>query len=103
MLGVSWRGWSHGFRYETLLLDALCGDATLFTRRDGVEAQWRLINPILEAWRQQAPDSFPIYAAGSEGPQAADELLARNGHQWWLLGAQDSNTHQTGAKSHYEK
>ncbi|MDD5277153.1 MAG: hypothetical protein PHR16_13850 [Methylovulum sp.] len=38
--------------YETLLLDALCGDATLFTRRDGVEAQWRLIEPILAVWLQ---------------------------------------------------
>ncbi len=84
--------------YETLLLDALCGDATLFTRRDGVEAQWRLIGPILEAWRQQSPDAFPNYAAGSEGPKAADELLARNGHQWRLLGTQPQSTQQTGAK-----
>lgn len=84
--------------YETLLLDALCGDATLFTRRDGVEAQWRLIDPILAAWRQQSPDSFPNYAAGSEGPKAADELLARNGHQWRLLGSQVGLSQQTGAK-----
>lgn len=74
--------------YETLLLDGLCGDATLFTRRDGVEAQWRLIDPILAAWRQQPPESFPNYAAGSEGPKTADELLARNGHQWRLLDIQ---------------
>lgn len=83
--------------YETLLLDALCGDATLFTRRDGVEAQWRLIDPILEAWRQQSPDAFPNYAAGSEGPKAANELLARNGHKWRLLGTQLTITPQTGA------
>jgi len=82
--------------YETLLLDALCGDATLFTRRDGVEAQWRLIDPILEAWRQQPAGDFPSYAAGSEGPKAADELLARNGHHWRLLGTQLMNTPQTG-------
>lgn len=68
--------------YETLLLDVLRGDATLFTRRDGVEAQWRLINPILEAWRQLPLGDFPNYAAGSDGPEAANELLARNGHQW---------------------
>ncbi len=84
--------------YETLLLDALCGDATLFTRRDGVEAQWRLIDPILAAWRQQPPDAFPNYTAGSEGPKTADELLARNGHQWRLLDTQLQSTHQTGAK-----
>jgi len=83
--------------YETLLLDALCGDATLFTRRDGVEAQWRLIDPILAAWRQQPPGSFPNYTAGSEGPKAADELLARNGHQWRLLEIQLQGTQQTGA------
>ena len=68
--------------YETLLLDAMRGDATLFTRRDEVEAQWRLITPIEEAWAEQEPPEFPNYAAGSEGPGAADELLARNGHKW---------------------
>jgi len=83
--------------YETLLLDALCGDATLFTRRDGVEAQWRLIEPILAAWRQQPSDVFPNYAAGSEGPKAADELLARNGHQWRALERQTDTTQANGA------
>ena len=63
--------------YETLLLDALQGDATLFTRRDETEAEWRLITPILEAWAQQTPPSFPNYPAGSDGPRVADELLAR--------------------------
>jgi glucose-6-phosphate 1-dehydrogenase len=68
--------------YETLLLDVMRGDATLFTRRDGVEAQWRLITPIVEAWAKQPPPSFPNYKAGSDGPAAADELVARNGHSW---------------------
>jgi glucose-6-phosphate 1-dehydrogenase len=68
--------------YETLLLDVMQGDATLFIRRDEVEAQWRLITPILEAWADQQPPEFPNYAAGSEGPAEADELLARNGHRW---------------------
>lgn len=67
--------------YETLLLDVMQGDATLFTRRDGVEAQWRLITPIEEAWAKQPP-AFSNYEAGSDGPAAADELLARNGHSW---------------------
>jgi glucose-6-phosphate 1-dehydrogenase len=68
--------------YAALLLDAMRGDATLFTRRDGVEAQWRIITPIEEAWAAQAEGSLPIYAAGSDGPGAADDLLTRNGHRW---------------------
>ena len=68
--------------YEMLLLDIMRGDATLFIRSDEVEAQWRLITPILEAWKQQSPPQFPNYDAGSDGPAAADELLARNGHRW---------------------
>lgn len=68
--------------YETLLLDVMRGDATLFTRSDGVEAQWRLITPIEEAWAAQALPDFPNYAAGSDGPAPADELLGRNGHRW---------------------
>lgn len=54
--------------YETLLLDSMRGDATLFTRRDEVEAEWRIITPIEEAWAQLAPPDFPNYAAGDEGP-----------------------------------
>jgi glucose-6-phosphate 1-dehydrogenase len=68
--------------YETLLLDVMRGDATLFTRRDGVEEQWRLMTPIVEAWATQPPSDFPNYAAGTDGPAAADELLGRNGHSW---------------------
>ncbi len=68
--------------YETLLLDVMQGDRTLFIRRDEVENQWRLITPILEAWANQDTPEFPNYAAGSEGPIEADELLARNGHGW---------------------
>ncbi len=68
--------------YAVLLLDAMRGDATLFTRRDGVEAQWRLITPIEEAWAAQTDGALPRYAAGSDGPAEADDLLARNGHHW---------------------
>ncbi|MGH9907455.1 MAG: glucose-6-phosphate dehydrogenase, partial [Pyrinomonadaceae bacterium] len=68
--------------YETLLLDVMRGDGTLFTRRDGVEAQWKLITPIEEAWAKQPPPDFPNYEAGSDGPGAANEMLARNGHSW---------------------
>jgi glucose-6-phosphate 1-dehydrogenase len=67
--------------YETLLLDAMIGEATLFTRRDEVENEWRLITPIEEAWANNiAPLHF--YEAGTNGPTAADELLQRNGHVW---------------------
>ncbi|MCA1849920.1 MAG: glucose-6-phosphate dehydrogenase, partial [Acidobacteria bacterium] len=73
--------------YETLLLDAMQGDATLFTRRDEVEAEWKLITPIEEAWAKQSAPVFPNYAAGSEGPEAADRLLARrDGHRWRPIG-----------------
>lgn len=68
--------------YEMLLLDVMRGDAMLFIRADEAEAQWRLITPIVEAWAQQSPPEFPNYAAGTDGPAAADALLARNGHRW---------------------
>jgi len=68
--------------YAVLLLDAMRGDATLFTRRDGVEAQWRLITPIEDAWAAQTEETLPSYAAGTDGPAEAEELLARNGHRW---------------------
>ena len=74
--------------YEMLLLDVMRGDATLFIRADEAEAQWRLITPILEAWAKQSPPDVPNYAAGSDGPGAADELLRRNGHRW--LGLNES-------------
>jgi glucose-6-phosphate 1-dehydrogenase len=74
--------------YEMLLLDVMRGDATLFIRADEVEAQWRLITPILEAWAKQTPPEFPNYAAGSDGPDAANKLMARNGHHW--LGLNES-------------
>ena len=61
--------------YETLLLDSMRGDATLFTRRDEVEAEWRIITPIEEAWAQLSPPDFPNYAAGSEGPASWHELV----------------------------
>jgi glucose-6-phosphate 1-dehydrogenase len=68
--------------YERLLLDAMMGDATLFAHRDGVEATWALMTPILEEWAANPPKDFPNYAAGSWGPAAADALLARDGRKW---------------------
>lgn len=67
--------------YETLLLDAIIGDATLYTRQDMVEASWRAVQPILDCWDSQKFD-FPNYAAGTWGPAAADAMLARRGHVW---------------------
>jgi len=68
--------------YETLLLDSMRGDATLFTRRDEVEAEWRIITPIEEAWAEIPAPQFPNYPAGSEGPKAADDLIKQTGREW---------------------
>lgn len=67
--------------YETLLLDAMAGDATLYTRQDMVDASWTVVQPILEVWRNTKFD-FPNYAAGTWGPKESDEMLARQGHVW---------------------
>jgi len=67
--------------YETLLLDALAGDSTLYTRQDMVEASWRAVEPILVRWQERRFD-FPNYEAGSWGPRESDEMLERRGHQW---------------------
>ena len=68
--------------YETLILDALLGDASLFTRADEVEQAWSVVTPIIDAWADGPPPEFPDYEAGSWGPKAADELLARDGIRW---------------------
>ena len=67
--------------YETLLVDVMAGDGTLFTRQDMVEASWKVVQPIMENWANTKFD-FPNYEAGTWGPKAADEMLARHGHQW---------------------
>ncbi len=67
--------------YETLLLDVMMGDATLFMRADEVEAQWRVVQALLGTW--ESSDQEPaFYASGSWGPPEADELLARSGRYW---------------------
>jgi glucose-6-phosphate 1-dehydrogenase len=68
--------------YERLLLDAMRGDATLFTRRDEVEDQWAYMDRVFDAWRASYAIPPPTYAAGSWGPDAADDLLARDGRRW---------------------
>ena len=71
--------------YERLLLDAMLGDQTLFAHRDGVETTWALYTPILEHWAEKKPQTFPNYAAGSSGPDCADDLLKRDGRTWRKL------------------
>ncbi|GAC1331183.1 MAG: glucose-6-phosphate dehydrogenase [Beijerinckiaceae bacterium] len=67
--------------YETLLYDAMSGDATLFQRADNIEAGWRVVQPILDLWKNGEPP-MATYPAGSAGPKAADELLAKDGRHW---------------------
>src|SRR5580698_7022257 len=68
--------------YETLIYDCLIGDPTLFQRADQVEAAWALVEPVLRGWADATPRHFPNYSAGSEGPSAANDLLARDGRSW---------------------
>jgi glucose-6-phosphate 1-dehydrogenase len=75
--------------YETLLLDVLRGDCTLFMRSDQVEAAWAVVMPILEAWAATPPD-FPNYPAGTWGPEAAEMLLARDARRWLLPSFSDA-------------
>ena len=66
--------------YERLITDAMRGDATLFTRADEVIAQWRIIDPVLQAWGND-PGPLPKYPAGSSGPEEANAIL-EPGHHW---------------------
>ena len=70
--------------YETLLLDAMLGDTTLFARHDFVEASWALITPVIERWSGLG-DDVPTYEAGEWGPPEADELVGRDGRRWRTL------------------
>jgi glucose-6-phosphate 1-dehydrogenase len=67
--------------YERLILDALLGDPTLFTRTDEVTEQWKLVDAIVAAWQRDRP-AFPNYAAGTWGPHTAEELMRRDGREW---------------------
>jgi len=77
--------------YETLLLDVIRGDATLFMRGDQVECAWEVVSPILAAWESVPPADFPNYQAGSWGPAAADILIAREGHSWLVPGVAEAD------------
>jgi glucose-6-phosphate 1-dehydrogenase len=68
--------------YETLLLDAMLGDASLFTRADEVEAAWGTVTPIVDSWLDSAAPDFPNYSAGTWGPESSDDLIERDGRRW---------------------
>jgi len=68
--------------YETLLMDVMAGDATLFMRADQVETSWSILAPILNEWASATPVEFPNYSAGTWGPGPAEELIARDGRSW---------------------
>ena len=68
--------------YETLLLDVMLRDRTLFMRGDETEAAWSVIMPILEIWESMKITDFPNYQAGTWGPEEADVLIAQDGFNW---------------------
>jgi len=83
--------------YETLLLDVIRGDATLFMRADQAEAAWSVVTPILERWDRTSALGFPNYAAGTWGPEAAEVLIAQDGRSWvqpTVLADQEQETCQ---------
>jgi glucose-6-phosphate 1-dehydrogenase len=71
--------------YETLLLDVMIGEATLFTRSDEVEAAWRIVDPLLRFWESNPPKNLETYPAGSSGPDSAIDLIGRDHAKWRLL------------------
>ena len=72
--------------YETLIYDCMIGDNILFQRADSVEAGWQAVQPFLDAWKKAGGKGLQAYKAGSEGPEAADELIRRDGRSWRKLG-----------------
>lgn len=71
--------------YETLLLDIMEGDSTLFMRSDQVEAAWKVLMPIIHSWDDNPSVNFPNYDAGMQGPEDAESLIARDGHNWVVM------------------
>jgi len=70
--------------YETLLLDAMRGDSTNFPRQDAVERSWRIVEPLIDAWAHDGGATH-LYPAGTWGPEAADDLMARDRRRWRRL------------------
>jgi glucose-6-phosphate 1-dehydrogenase len=71
--------------YETLLLDVLEGEATSFMRTDQIEVAWKVVMPILNAWKKSPAKQLKFYPAGSWGPEAADKLLKPHAREWYKL------------------
>ncbi|HYW34906.1 MAG TPA: glucose-6-phosphate dehydrogenase [Balneolaceae bacterium] len=71
--------------YETLLLDVMKGDTTLFMRSDQVESAWKVLMPIINVWDSTNPSDFPNYEAGTTGPEDAEALIAKDGNHWVML------------------
>jgi glucose-6-phosphate 1-dehydrogenase len=71
--------------YERLICDCMSGDNTLFARDDEVIMSWKLLSPILEHWQETSPTDFPNYAAGTWGPERAEDMLKRQGRHWRLI------------------
>ncbi|MCB0653551.1 MAG: glucose-6-phosphate dehydrogenase [Saprospiraceae bacterium] len=78
--------------YETLLLDTIEGDQTLFMRGDQVEAAWELLMPVLHSWQTKTSLDFPNYSADSWGPELAEALIARDGFHWFSLPPNNKKT-----------
>jgi glucose-6-phosphate 1-dehydrogenase len=78
--------------YETLIYDCMIGDPTLFQRADNIEAGWRVVQPVLDAWANDSVAELPQYPAGSSGPNEADELLTRDGRRWRLIDGNGAGT-----------
>ncbi len=68
--------------YETLIYDCMIGDQMLFQRAVDIEAGWRVVDPILKLWRERDGSALSTYPAGSTGPNSAEQLLSRSGHEW---------------------
>jgi glucose-6-phosphate 1-dehydrogenase len=89
--------------YETLLLDVMLSDASLFMRADQVETAWDLVMPILESWEGSPPEDFPNYAAGTWGPDAATQLLARDARHWHVPLGDDEQPESPSEPAEAEK
>jgi glucose-6-phosphate 1-dehydrogenase len=76
--------------YETLLIDVMSGDATLFMRADQVEASWAVLMPILNVWEKSPPAEFPNYRSGTWGPKEAETLMAKDGRDWLQPSIQEA-------------
>jgi glucose-6-phosphate 1-dehydrogenase len=76
--------------YETLLEDVIEGNPTLFMRADQVEAAWKVIAPIMEAWQKRPAVDFPNYTPGTWGPEDAEALIAKDGNHWVTLPSKSS-------------